>query len=279
MCLRQHLLFHPFRRHKLEGTTLQNVESEADTLTTGFFDINVLFKDYKDKLRAAAQDHKFSDCHPKRTGPVTKALTSVHSLLNSNMNDLRLKPSIIALTVVGARLAAIKEGLFVAGARLDALEDEHELCGAFIRLEWRQARHKMLCKIYSNPKRADLYERIDISEMTKAVVQIPKTYTQGAPEDQDWPEQWRGIKDDTICAICHLGLKEDPDDDLKGSLAPGLVPSPCCDQPFHTSCVCTYLARDQSIHACPLCRKSWTRSSRLIMIETIIYQWRDVETD
>ena len=264
------------------NTTTAVVENAFLPLEHTFRALTVLFKTYKDELYSATEKYRnrhSSTISSRTTSATRKALASIHALLTSNINQIRLNSSPIELITVGARLAAIKEGFVYVEARLDDIETfKHGLEVMLIRLTWREARHKMLSKIYTDASTAEAYETLDIHHLTTGLVQLPKIYGRDTiTETQDWPEQLRDIESGATCPICKLDLREDPDENTEYTF--GIVPSACCEQPFHSACLSSHLKAQngRATSPCPLCRASWGAEEAVGMIAVRVVQMEDAE--
>ncbi len=255
--------------NNIEENTFKCMEQSLRTLT-------VLFKKYQKELRIAIDKHEYRNgiwYRPAKA--ILRVMTSIHTLLTSNINQLRLKSTPLQLVSVGARLAAIKEGFVYVEARLDELKT-NELEIVLTRLKWREARHDLLSSIYAGRNLTELYEMLDIHDLTTGLVHIPKTSpTNALVESQDWPEQLRDIETGTICPICHLDLTEDPCDESQYTFE--IVPSTCCKQPFHSFCLTSYLGLLDDRAACPFCRESWDDEEVVGVLAQRIAQMEDME--
>ncbi len=135
----------------------------------------------------------------------------------------------------------------------------------------------MLSQIYTDPSMAEIYEARDIHDFGTGLVQLPKIYDrESITENQDWPEQQRGIKPGTVCSICKEDLMENPADATEGTFE--IVPAICCKHPFHSACLSTHLLNPMDGRAtCPLCRDPWGGERASGMIAVMLAQMEDVE--
>jgi hypothetical protein len=135
----------------------------------------------------------------------------------------------------------------------------------------------MMSIIYSDSNLTESYETLDIHDLTTGWVQLPKIYPLDTfVEGEDWPEQLRVLDDDAECPICKLQLNEDSDEEREGGTF-AIIPSTCCDQPFHSLCLSDWLKDRKGTGDCPLCRETWSAQTVAGMIAMRAAQMEDVE--
>ncbi|KAJ9604980.1 hypothetical protein H2200_010369 [Cladophialophora chaetospira] len=265
------------------SATTGSIEGSSSSLEHTFRTPTILFKTYKDALRSAAKKHKHQQpfsISSRVNNATRKALTSMHLLLVSNINQLRLGCAPLEVAAVGARLAAVKECCTYLEARLDALErfsGDSQIM--IIRLKRREARHEMLSRIYTHPGIAEAYEALDIHEFTTGFVQLPKIRgTNTSSEDREWPEQSERFDANETCSICQNSLKEDPNDDRMGTFA--IAHCKCCKKSLHSACLSRHIQERNGRAECPLCRGAWGENSidwmaiRIAQMEDIEKGWK-----
>jgi hypothetical protein len=262
-----------------DSPTESNVETSNASMKSDLLRMTVEFKKFKTALYREVEDYP-SGSWPNMTtrskNSCRNALAKVDSMLTMNINLLRLRPTALELLAIGARLAAVKEGFVFVEARMTEVQySVASIWQLMLRMEWREAKHAMLSKIYAESSLATAYEALDISEATAGWVALPKTYYFENRELQ-WPEQLGEIGTGTICAICRLNLSEDPEHDATGTFA--IIPVSCCQQSFHSACLSIYIRQKNiEVKTCPLCRAIWNKQKVADVAATRITQMEEME--